>query len=69
MAWERAMHSLYHTESKQANGFVVNLTGSKLTEKEIVEQGYAIFRRRKTLFVEKLVLIKNGEILAILEKI
>lgn len=60
---------LIRKHSEQADKFVINLSGSNLTEQEIIDQGVACFRREETMFVNQIILIKNEKLLAILDKI
>lgn len=50
-------------KSKQANNFVIDMTGCKLCQEEINEQIERIYNSKHYLWLDKIILIKNDKII------
>lgn len=55
-------------KSKQSNNFVIDITKSKLYEKEIKEQIERIYNSKHYLWLDKIILIKNNTIIRVYKR-
>lgn len=64
----RSKDLLYNVVSKkrrQSSSFVFDVTDCPLSEDEIIKQAEALYFSRHTRFIDKIVIMKNGEILKV----
>ena len=57
-----------HKKKKQASGFIFDISNIEMSRDEAIEQAKALFKRRGTLFVERVFLIDGDDIFLVLEK-
>ena len=56
-------------KSEQSNNFIIDITKSKLCQEEIKEQIERIYNSKHYLWLDKIILIRNNEIIKIYKKI
>ena len=61
-------YNMVSKKRKQASNFIFNITDCPLSDDEITRQIKGIYFSRHTRFIDKIVLMKNGEILKVYER-
>lgn len=59
------LYNVVSKKRKQASSFIFDVTDCPLSEEEIIRQAEALYFSRHTRFVDKIVIMKNGEILKV----
>ena len=62
------LYNACHKKKKQADSFVFDLSYVDMSKEEAIKQAEALFKRKGTKFVKRVILIKDDEIFKILEK-
>lgn len=57
------LYNVVAKKRKQASSFIFDVTDCPLSEDEIIKQAEALYFSRHTRFIDKIVIMKNGEIL------
>ncbi len=59
------LYNVVSKKRKQASSFILDVTDCPLSEDEVIKQAEALYFSRHTRFVDKIVIMKNGEILKV----
>lgn len=62
------LYNVVSKKRKQASSFIFDVTDCPLSEDEIIRQAEALYFSRHTRFVDKIVIMKNGEILNVYKR-
>ena len=68
-AGKNTVYNRLHSEKKQADNFVIDISNGELSVEEAVNQIKKIFTGNHTRFVNSIILIKNMQVLKIFERI
>ena len=63
-----ALYNAVHRKSRQASNFVFDITKSELPTEDFIKQMESLYSRTHTRFVDKTILIRDNEIIKILQK-
>lgn len=65
---KRTLEDAIKKKKKQSKNFIIDITKSQMTKEEILRQGIDIYSKHSLVWVDKLILKKDNELIAILAR-
>ena len=65
---KRTLEDAIKRKKKQAHNFIIDITNSKMSKEELLKQAINIYDSKSLKWVNKLILKKNNELIAILKR-